>query len=115
MCSLHAQVSTSKHESGLRLDEVADLVLDHRAPAGDSAVWVPGLDTPVAPVSSVSGCTIINLLKAEVARLLTAAGAPPLVLTAACHVGNERGPAPSSRRRMTTTALQGRSPRTEKN
>ena len=86
----HAEVSTSKHESGRKLDEVADLVLDHLAPAGDSAVWVPGLATPVAPVSSVSGCTIINLLKAEVARLLTEAGAPPQVLTAACHLGAER-------------------------
>jgi hypothetical protein len=33
---------------------------------------------------------VINLIKAEVARLLTEAGQPPLVLTAACHVGPER-------------------------
>ncbi|MCA1684482.1 MAG: SIS domain-containing protein, partial [Planctomycetia bacterium] len=44
----------------------------------------------VAPVSSVSGCTVINLVKAEVARLLTGAGSPPLVLTAACHLGADR-------------------------
>jgi uncharacterized phosphosugar-binding protein len=86
----HAAVSESKHESGRKLCDVADLVLDQHAPAGDSAVWVDGLDTPVAPVSSVSGCTIINLLKAEVARRLTEAGAPPKVLTAACHLGAER-------------------------
>jgi len=86
----HAAVSTSKHESGQKLSDVADLVLDQNAPAGDSAVWVEGLETPVAPVSSVSGCTIINLLKAEVASRLTQAGAPPLVLTAACHLGPER-------------------------
>src|SRR5438270_650952 len=66
----HASVSTPKHESGRKLHEVADLVLDQHAPAGDSAVWVDGLSTPVAPVSSVSGCAVINLLKAEVARLL---------------------------------------------
>ena len=65
-------------------------MLDQHAPAGDSAVWVAGLDTPVAPISSVSGCTIINLLKAEVARRLTEAGAPPRVLTAACHLGADR-------------------------
>jgi uncharacterized phosphosugar-binding protein len=89
----HAAVSTSKHASGRKLEDVADLVLDQHAPAGDSAVWVPGLATPVAPVSSVSGCTIINLLKAEVARRLTEAGAPPLVLTAACHLGADRAAA----------------------
>jgi uncharacterized phosphosugar-binding protein len=86
----HAAVSTSRHESGKKLHEVADLVLDQKAPAGDSAVWIEGLETPVAPISSVSGCVIINLVKAEVAHLLTEAGAPPKVLTAACHVGADR-------------------------
>ena len=43
----HAGVSTSKHESGRKLYEVADLVLDQHAPAGDSAVWIDGLETPV--------------------------------------------------------------------
>jgi uncharacterized phosphosugar-binding protein len=86
----HARSSTSRHPSGKRLDEVADLVLDQQAPAGDAAVWVAGLDTPVAPLSSVTGCVIINLLKAEVARSLTEAGSPPKVLTAACHLGVEQ-------------------------
>jgi uncharacterized phosphosugar-binding protein len=86
----HAEVSTSRHESGRKLHEIADLALDQQAPAGDSAVWVEGLETPVAPLSSVTGCVIINLVKAEVARLLTAAGSPPKVLTAACHLGADR-------------------------
>lgn len=86
----HSGVSTSKHEGGKKLHEVADLVLDQQAPPGDSAVWVDGLPTPVAPVSSISGCAVINLVKAEVARLLTEAGSPPSVLTAACHVGADR-------------------------
>jgi uncharacterized phosphosugar-binding protein len=86
----HAAVSTSRHESGRKLHEIADLVLDQQAPAGDSTVWVEGLETPVAPLSSVTGCAIINLIKAEVARLLTEAGAPPKVLTAACHLGADR-------------------------
>ena len=38
----HAAVSTSRHESGQKLHEVADLVLDQQAPAGDSAVWIDG-------------------------------------------------------------------------
>lgn len=86
----HSHVSTSKHESGKKLHEVADLVLDQKAPPGDSAVWIENLETPVAPISSVSGCTVINLLKADVARRLTEAGQPPKVLTAACHLGAER-------------------------
>jgi uncharacterized phosphosugar-binding protein len=86
----HAVASTSKHESGRKLADVADLVLDQHAPAGDSAVWVTGLDTPIAPLSSVTGCTLINLIKAEVARRLVELGATPKVLTAACHVGADR-------------------------
>ena len=73
----HAAVSTSRHESGKKLHEVAAVVIDQHAPAGDAAVWVDGLETPVAPLSSVTGCAIINLLKAEVARLLTEAGLLP--------------------------------------
>ena len=87
----HANASASRHESGRKLLDVADLVLDQKAPAGDSAVWIEGLpETPVAPLSSITGCAIINLLKAEVARLLTDAGRPPSVLTASCHVGPDR-------------------------
>jgi uncharacterized phosphosugar-binding protein len=86
----HAAVSPSRHESGQKLHEIADIALDQHAPAGDSAVWIEGLETPVAPLSSVTGCAIINLVKAEVARLLTEAGSPPKVLTAACHLGSER-------------------------
>lgn len=86
----HAGVSTSRHESGKKLHEVADLVLDQKAPPGDSAVWIEGLETPVSPISSVSGCAIINMIKAETARLLTESGAPPKVLTAACHLGADR-------------------------
>ncbi|MFO0892586.1 MAG: SIS domain-containing protein [Isosphaeraceae bacterium] len=86
----NANASTSKHDSGKKLHEVADLVLDQQAPPGDSAVWIEGLETPVAPLSSVTSCTIINLIKAEVARLLTEAGQPPKVLTSACHLGPER-------------------------
>src|SRR5262249_32496942 len=81
---------TSRHESGKKLHEVASLVIDQSAPAGDSAVWIDGLETPVAPLSSVTGCAIINLIKAEVARLLTEAGSAPKGLTGAYHVGAER-------------------------
>ena len=86
----NAAASTSHHQSGRKLHEVADLVLDQQAPPGDSAVWIKDLQTPVAPLSSITSCTIINLIKAEVARLLTEAGHPPKVLTSACHLGADR-------------------------
>ncbi len=86
----NAAASMSRHQSGRKLHEAADLVLDQQAPPGDSVVWINNLQTPVAPLSSITSCTIINLIKAEVARLLTEAGQPPKVLTSACHLGAEQ-------------------------
>lgn len=86
----HAAASTSKRKDGKKLSDFADLVLDTGAPVGDAMIYVPGLDTPVAPGSTVGGVLLINTIKAEIARLLTAAGKPPKVLTAGCLVGNEK-------------------------
>ncbi len=86
----HCQASTSKHAEGIKLTDCADLVLDTGAPAGDAMIELPGLATPVSPGSTVGGCMLINAIKAEVAARLVAAGHPPPVLTAACHVGAER-------------------------
>jgi uncharacterized phosphosugar-binding protein len=86
----HAEASESHHPRGLKLHDVAHLVLDTGAPAGDAMVQIDGLDTPVAPGSTVGGCLVVNCLKAEVAQRLTRAGQPPKVLTAASIVGAER-------------------------
>ncbi len=89
----HAEASISRHPRGHKLHEVADLVLDTGAPVGDAMVKIDGLQTPVAPGSTVGGCLVVNCLKAEVADRLTRAGQPPKVLTAAAIVGAERSDA----------------------
>lgn len=89
----HSDASRSVREDGRKLQDFADLVLDTGAPVGDAMVRVPGLDTPVAPGSTVGGCLLVNSIKAEVAALLTAAGQPPRVLTAGAVVGAERAAA----------------------
>jgi uncharacterized phosphosugar-binding protein len=86
----HSEASTSQHSGGKKLQDFADVVLDTGAPVGDAMVRVEGLDTPVAPGSTVGGCMLINCLKAEVAARLTKAGAPPKVLTAGAVVGKAR-------------------------
>ncbi|HKK19619.1 MAG TPA: hypothetical protein VJ952_13150, partial [Opitutales bacterium] len=82
--------STSKREDGKKLQDFSDIVLDTGAPLGDAMVRIEGLDTPVAPGSTVGGCLIINSIKAEVAQRLTDAGQPPKVLSAGAIVGPER-------------------------
>ncbi len=86
----HSEVSTSKRVDGLKLQDFCDLVLDSGAPVGDAMIRIEGLDTPVAPGSTVGSCMIINSIKAETANLLTQAGRPPKVLSAGAVVGAER-------------------------
>ena len=86
----HATASVSKRKDGKKLSDFADLILDTGAPAGDAMVYIPGLETPVSPGSTVGGALLVNTIKAETARLLTEAGYPPKVLTAGCIVGAEK-------------------------
>lgn len=89
----HLVMSASKRSDGKKLSDFADLVLDTGAPAGDSMITIPGLETPVAPGSTVGGVMIINSIKAEVANLLTLSGHPPKVLTSEAVAGLEKATA----------------------
>ncbi len=86
----HSEKSESKRADGKKLGDFSDLVLDTGAPVGDSMISIPGLETPVSPGSTVGGALLINCIKAEVARVLTEAGHPPKVLTAANVVGKDK-------------------------
>jgi uncharacterized phosphosugar-binding protein len=86
----HSTAAASKRADGKKLGDFADLILDSGAPAGDAMVKIDGLDTPVSPGSTLGGVLVVNAIKAELARILTAAGHPPKVLTAACNVGEKR-------------------------
>jgi uncharacterized phosphosugar-binding protein len=89
----HAEASLSKHPKGVKLQDLAEITLDTGAPVGDAMVKLEGLETPVAPGSTVGGCMLINCLKAETAQRLTRAGSPPRVLTAGAILGVERATA----------------------
>jgi uncharacterized phosphosugar-binding protein len=89
----HSEASMSRHASGKKLQDFADVVLDTGAPVGDAMVKIHNLETPVAPGSTIGGCLLINAIKAEVAAGLTKAGQPPKVLTAAALLGADRATA----------------------
>ncbi|MAD23860.1 MAG: SIS domain-containing protein [Verrucomicrobiales bacterium] len=86
----HSEPSESRHKSGKKLQDFADIVLDTGAPIGDAMTQIDGIETPVAPGSTVGGCMLINAIKAEVADRLTKAGQPPNVLTAGAIVGKKQ-------------------------
>ena len=86
----HSKQSISKRADGKKLSDFANITLDTGAPVGDAMVKIPNLETPVAPGSTIGGAMLINVIKAEVAQLLTEAGHPPKVLSGAAVVGAER-------------------------
>jgi len=86
----HAEATSSKRKDGKKLEDFADMVLDTGAPVGDAMVRVPGLDTPVAPGSTLGGVMLINCIKAELAAKLASAGKPPSVLSSSAIVGKKR-------------------------
>ena len=88
--AMHSEASTSRHQNGKKLQDFAEVVLDTGAPVGDAMIRIDGLETPVAPGSTVGGCLLVNAIKAEVAQLLTLAGQPPKVLTAGAVVGHDK-------------------------
>ncbi len=93
----HSRQVASRHSSGRRLFEVADVVIDTQAPFGDAVVDVDGLNQKVAAVSTPLACAVVNALIAETAMYLVRAGHPPLVLG---HVDREgRGVPPELRDR----------------
>lgn len=89
----HCEGSRSHRADGRKLPDFADQVLDTGAPLGDAMVTIEGLETPVAPGSTVGGCLVVNCLKAEIAARLVEAGHPPRVLTAGALIGAERAAA----------------------
>lgn len=87
---LHLDGSDSKREDGKKLNDFADFVLDTGAPLGDAMVKIDGLDTPVAPGSTLGGVLIVNAVKAQLADILQRKGKTPKVLSSGKIVGEER-------------------------
>jgi uncharacterized phosphosugar-binding protein len=58
-----------RHSSKINLFDLADVCIDDYNPVGDSIIDIPGLDTPIAPVSNVVDFTIAHLLEIECIRI----------------------------------------------
>ena len=69
-----AQSSTPRHPSGLKLFDIADVVIDTRVPAGDSSVPVPGQQNNVGPVSTMAFVTVVWMTITTVAEILSERG-----------------------------------------
>ena len=79
----------SRHPSGTKLLDHADVALDNGAPYGDAVLPLPGGGS-VCAVSSITAALLAQLIGAEVVRRLTDAGeTPPVYLSANVPGGDE--------------------------
>lgn len=78
----HGAQVESRHPSGRKLTDLADVVLDNGGPFGDAVLPLPG-GGAVCAVSSITAALLAQLLTAEVVRRLIEAGdTPPVYLSA---------------------------------
>jgi len=68
------QVGTTRHPSGKTLFQIADVVIDSRVPAGDSAVPLSGHVDNVGPVSTMAFVAIVWMTITTVAEILASRG-----------------------------------------
>jgi uncharacterized phosphosugar-binding protein len=89
----HTNSVETKHPSGVRLSEIADIVIDNKAPFGDTTLEVSG-GGGVGAVSSITAAYIAQLLTIETVRRLVDAGKqPPIYISANIPGGDEHNTA----------------------
>lgn len=89
--TMYSQSQPSRHSSGRRLYEVADLVLDTHIPKGDALMSHNHVDVNFAPGSTVIGAAMLNAVVADaISRLAEAGIEPPIFLSANVKGGDER-------------------------
>ncbi|GAA4655790.1 sugar isomerase domain-containing protein [Arthrobacter cryoconiti] len=85
----HSNAVDPKHPSGMRLSDIADIVIDNRAPYGDTTLEVSG-GGGVGAVSSITGAYIAQLLTLETVQHLIRAGKkPPIYISSNIPGGDE--------------------------
>lgn len=75
----HSADCKSRHSSGKKMYEIADVTIDNHAEKGDAGISVEGLDTKIGPISSMTGIAIAEALACQVVDNLLKAGIEPPV------------------------------------
>lgn len=72
-----SKATTSRHPSGKKLYEFADLVLDNCVPSGDATMNIDGILT--GPGSSIVSMALVNIIATEAMKKVVADGKRPYV------------------------------------
>ncbi len=84
----HCEATSASHSSGLKLIDVADIVLDNQCPPGDCIIELDGLEWRTGPVSTVTGGMLMNMLRVSVAERLLQRGHKPVLLPSHQFIGD---------------------------
>jgi len=79
----HGRAVSSRHSSGKKLFDVADIVIDTQGAPGDASIEVPGFPYKIGATSTVVGATIIQAITVQAAGLLVERGIEPPVWVSA--------------------------------
>jgi uncharacterized phosphosugar-binding protein len=93
----HSSATKSRHSSGKRLYEVADVVIDTGAPLADASLAIDGLDHPVGATSTSVTIAIAHAIVAATAEQLIARGKKPFVMVNPNTAGKEAANAQNDR------------------
>ncbi len=85
----HSQSVNSRHSSGQKLYQVADIVIDTHNIPGDAALELPGGTLKSGAMSTLLGSAIIQALTVQAAALLSERGIQPPVLISANVPGGD--------------------------
>ena len=86
----HSGGTASRHSSGKKLREIADIAIDNCVPPGDALVEIEGFPAPVGPASTIAMTAITNMIKVGVAERLAGRGIQLPVIASAGRVGAEK-------------------------
>lgn len=75
----HSQGTASRHSSGKKLYQLADVVIDNLCPKGDAMVSLKGLPVPVGAGSGVAGMFILHTIIVQAIQDLQERGLKPPV------------------------------------
>lgn len=85
----YSQKVDSRHSSGKKLYEIADLILDNHAPLGDAIGPLPGREYKFGGVSTITGSYILHAIEGEIVDRMIAEGREPPIFLSANLPGSE--------------------------
>jgi uncharacterized phosphosugar-binding protein len=77
----HSQAMASRHPSGMKLYQMADVVLDNQGCVGDASVYIPSIGRNVAPTSTVIGAMLLQAVVVSAVENMTEQGYIPEVFS----------------------------------